>query len=268
MLSLRRSVANILLLVGILAGSLAITMHFASASFLNPHKLSENSSQLVTSAPFVSFLATALGSEIQPIETAEGAYVTESQLQSAVATALAQPSVHAQVINDLGQADARLIGDKTAPIVIGGPVFEQIVVAQISRDNSAVGNAVSQVPLTISIPGTDLPDLSFLVRFAHTIETGATIVSLVALIAALALHKKHRTVLRRIGIWLLLSAAGGVFVFWIVPTYILSHTPAAWALITSVLLKATAATTVAFTIGLIAAGIIALILSALFPVGS
>jgi len=264
MLSVRRSIANLLLLVGILAGSVAITMHFASASFLDPHKLSENSSQLVTSAPFASFIATALGSEIQPVETAEGAYVTQGQLQSAVATALSQPSIHAQVINDLAEADSRLIGERTGPIVVGGPLFDQIVVAQISHDNSALGNAISEVPLTISIPGTDLPNLHFLVRFANTIETGATLIAAVALIAAVSLHKKHRVVLRRIGIWLLLSAAAGVFVFWVVPTDILAHTPAAWALIASVLLKATATTTLGFTIALVAGGVISLILSALF----
>lgn len=261
MSALRRLLGNILLSLGILAGTIAILAHLSMLTIFNPNRLANDAQTLSSSSTMQSAIADSLTNTLSPITGVAGITVSHGELQSVIAAALRQPEVQAQFISAIRQADGHLLGTDHAPVTIGGPALTQFIAAGISQYSSSLGNAVAQTNLHIAIPGADLPNLGPLARAAKTAVPIATEIAIVLFLLALIIHKARSAVIARIGKWLIAMSIIAVLIFWAVPTYLLPKIHLSWALIATVVLKATGQGVTVFYLELAISGIILYALS-------
>ncbi|MHB8190717.1 MAG: hypothetical protein ACYDHP_09930 [Ferrimicrobium sp.] len=259
--ALRRAIGNILLIIGLLAATVAIIAHLSTLSLLNPSKLANQSQSLMSNSSIQSALADSLSNAIQPVAAAQGIVVSHAQLVSIMRSELTQPAIRNQFSADLQSADNHLIGTSTGPITIGGPQFSQILVAQLYHFSPALSSSLANRNFVITIPGADLPNLGFIARNIHTIERLATSIALLFLLLALVIHSDRAHVLRRIGAWLIAIAAFGIIMFWFVPAMVLPLIHLSWAQIASAVLLTTGSSTIAFYVELVVGGAVLLIVA-------
>ncbi len=259
--SLRRLLGNLLLSLGILAGTIAILAHLCLLTIFNPNRLANDAQTLSASPTIQSAIADGLTNALAPITGASGIVVSHAELQSIVAAAMRQPQVRDQFVSAIRQADGHLLGTNQAPVTIGGPGLTQFIAAGISQYSSSLGNAVQQTNLRIAIPGADLPNLGPLARAARIAVPIATDAAIVLFLLALIIHKARSAVIARIGKWLIAMSIVAVLIFWALPTYLLPKIHLSWALLASVILKATGQGVTVFYLELAVSGVILYLLS-------
>lgn len=206
-------------------------------------------------------MAGGLANSIAPITGVAGITISQAELRSIIASALAQPAVKLQFVNAIRQADGHLLGTDHAPVTIGGPGLTQFIASGISQYSTSLGNAVQQENLSIAIPGADLPNLGFLARAAKTAVPIATELAIVLFLLALIIHKARSAVIARIGKWLIAMSIVAVLIFWAIPTYLLPQIHFSWALIASIILRATGQGVTVFYIELAVSGVVLYLLS-------
>ncbi|MHB1733719.1 hypothetical protein [Ferrimicrobium acidiphilum] len=258
---LRRLLGNILLGIGLLAGTIAIFAHLSLLTIFNPNRLANDAQTLSTSKTIQSAMASGLTTSLAPITGVAGISISHAELQGIITAALAQPAVRQQFVSAIRQADGHLLGTDHAPVTIGGPGLTQFVASGISQYSTSLGTAVQQTNLRIAIPGADLPNLGFLARAAKTAVPIATELAVVLFLLALIVHKARSAVIARIGKWLIAMSIVAVLIFWAIPTYLLPQIHLSWALIASIVLKATGQGVTVFYIELAVSGIILYLLS-------
>ncbi|MHB1903271.1 MAG: hypothetical protein ACYCTG_04065 [Ferrimicrobium sp.] len=261
MSSLRRLLGNLLLSLGILAGTIAILAHLCLLTIFNPNRLANDAQTLSASPTIQSAIADGLTNALAPITGVSGIVVSHAELQSIVAAAMRQPQVRDQFVSAIRQADGHLLGTNQAPVTIGGPGLTQFIAAGISQYSSSLGNAVQQTNLRIAIPGADLPNLGPLARAARIAVPIATDAAIVLFLLALIIHKARSAVIARIGKWLIAMSIVAVLIFWALPTYLLPKIHLSWALLASVILKATGQGVTVFYLELAVSGVILYLLS-------
>ncbi|MHB1520124.1 MAG: hypothetical protein ACYCWN_02225 [Ferrimicrobium sp.] len=259
--SLRRLLGNLLLSLGILAGTIAILAHLCLLTIFNPNRLANDAQTLSASPTIQSAIADGLTNALAPITGVSGIVVSHAELQSIVAAAMRQPQVRDQFVSAIRQADGHLLGTNQAPVTIGGPGLTQFIAAGISQYSSSLGNAVQQTNLRIAIPGADLPNLGPLARAARIAVPIATDAAIVLFLLALIIHKARSAVIARIGKWLIAMSIVAVLIFWALPTYLLPKIHLSWALLASVILKATGQGVTVFYLELAVSGVILYLLS-------
>ncbi len=259
--SLRRLLGNLLLSLGILAGTIAILAHLCLLTIFNPNRLANDAQTLSASPTIQSAIADGLTNALAPITGVSGIVVSHAELQSIVAAAMRQPQVRDQFVSAIRQADGHLLGTNQAPVTIGGPGLTQFIAAGISQYSSSLGNAVQQTNLRIAIPGADLPNLGPLARAARIAVPIATDAAIVLFLLALIIHKARSAVIARIGKWLIAMSIVAVLIFWALPTYLLPKIHLSWALLASVILKATGQWVTVFYLELAVSGVILYLLS-------
>ncbi|WP_298334221.1 hypothetical protein [Ferrimicrobium sp.] len=261
MIALRRLLGNVLLSLGLLAGTIAILAHLSLLTIFNPNRLANDAQTLSTSKTIQSAMADGLTNSLAPITGVSGISISHAELQGIIAAALAQPAVKQEFVNAIRQADGHLLGTNHAPITIGGPGLTEFIAAGISQYSTSLGNSVQQTDLRIAIPGADLPNLGFLARAATTAVPIATEIAIVLFLLALIIHKARSAVIARIGKWLIAMSLFAVLLFWAIPTYLLPRIHLSWALIASVVLKATGQGVTVFYLELAISGVILYLLS-------
>ncbi len=250
----RRIVGDLLLWVGILAGSLAIVVHLLTLSVLTPGRLPQEASQLAASPVIQRAIADSLTNALEPIAAAQGTTVTSSETLPAVRAALDSPLVHAQFLGAMTTMQERLLGQTHQPITLGGPAFTQAVAASLASVDPTLAHSVAAEDLAITIPGAAVPNLGFLASGAGRTEHTLLSLTLLALVLCLVVHPNRRGVLARIGTWLIGCSVAEVALFWFLPREVLPHVGLSWAQFAAVVLATTGEATVTFFLELFALG--------------
>lgn len=254
MKAVRQLLGDLLYWGGILAGSLAILIHLLLLSVFTPGKLPQATTQILASPAVQRACADSLVNALAPIAAAQGTTISPAQALTAVHLALSSPIVQHDFLEAMTTAQERLLGQTTAPVVIGGPVFTHAVAAALDPAAPQVARALDSEDLAISIPGADVPNLGLLAHDASRTEHTLTSVALLFLVLALVIHHDRRRLLGRIGTWLVGSSIAEVVLFWFLPHEVLPHIGFSWAQVAAVVLQATGAATVTFFLELFALG--------------
>lgn len=250
---MRRALANLILSLGLLLGWGATLVHLSQLSILKPGRLAQASTQLLDNASVRSALADSLQNSLTPL-IGNTLSIPADTFQTIIDDAVANPSVQTQFSNAMNEVQLHVLGQSSGPIVLGGTAFSQVVAAGISRYSSQAAAAIAQQGLSISIPGSALPNLGWFARNANHIESLLISAALVAILLALIIHPNRGAVIRRVGFWLIGMSLVNALLFWFIPTYLLPQIAVSWAQILAVILKAVSGPATTFFVEMLGVG--------------
>ena len=264
MRTIRRLFSTLLVSLGLLFASLAIFVHLTQISLLQTGRLQSQASTLLQNQAVQSAIADSITASLNEI-LPQGYYVPTASLDQAVASFSKNPTVIQEFASAMGQAQARLLGQSTKPIIIGGPQVSSIVASAIAPYSQQAATAIGSNGLTLTIPGANLPNISWYARHAATILTVTRDISLLLLAIALIISPSRKKVIKHISFWLMGMSFFGVFIFWFAPTYILPALDTSWSNFIAALLRVSGAQIARFFALLFGSGVAGYIVSRLLP---
>ncbi len=250
----RRLLGDFAILLGVLAAGVAIWLHLMVLSILMPDRLASKTTQLIANPAVQSALSDSLSNAIFPYTATAGIVVTQTQLQSIVKSALLNPAIETQFSQALQNADLRLAGRASGPVTIGGPALTQQIANDLHSYSPALSSAIASKNLVITIPGTDLPNLGWLMTAAQRYQRLLAVGAVILFILGLSIHPERPRALKHIGASLIGMSAIGFTLFDLVPKYLLPQIPLSWAQVGAALLLAAGSGIAYFYLELVAAG--------------
>lgn len=264
MRTIRRLLSALLVSLGLLFASLAIFVHLTQISLLQTGRLQSQAPTLLQNQAVQSAIADSITASLNEI-LPQGYYVPTASLDQAVASFSKDPTVIQKFSSAMGQAQARLLGQSTKPIVIGGPQISSIVASAIAPYSQEAATAIANNGLALTIPGARLPNISWYAKHASTILAITRDLALLFLAIALVISPSRKKVIRHISFWLIGMSFVGGFIFWFAPTYVLPSLDTSWSNFTAALLDLGGAQMVRFFALLFGSGVAGYIVSRLLP---
>ena len=251
-------VASFIVSLSLLFGFIAMTGYLVQQSLFQPGRFA-TAAKAVTSSPAVrADMANQITIELmQNIQYLQP--TVTPQLDSALQIALLNPQVQSEIINALSEAQNHLMGQTVPSISVGGPAFINSLQAALLMNNPSLASLIGGSSVSVAIPGSTLPNLGRFASRLSAINTIAFAISLVLFVIAFLMAPRKSNVIRKLGIGLILIGIVDIFVFWVVPVYLIPLSNTSWAPLISDVLQAISGTAVLAYMTLFVAGLIAIV---------
>lgn len=256
MRTVRDLIASTLVTLGMVAAIVGLVAQLANTTLFAPGRVAHAAPRLANDPILRSALGASLDNALSPVDSTAGIVVPPQDLVQVMNEVLTSPSVHAQLVTGLTHAGARLVGAWHAPIALTGPTLSALVASDIAPYSSALSEDLSNVNLTVGVPGANLPDLGGPARASKEIAAPALVVGLLGLALGLAFSEDRARSARRIGWFLLWCGIASGVLFWVVPSVVLPAIGLSWAVIARTVLDPAGTGNRELVAGVIVAGIL------------
>lgn len=233
-------------------------LHLSELSILRTGRLAQASGQLLNNPSVRAALAQSVSASLSPLLGA-GLNLPPSLYTSIVNQAATQPLVRQEFRAAMNQVQSHLLGQTSGPIVLSGRAFAESVAATVAPFAPQVATLLSQQGLSVTIPGTAIPNLGKYARQVNRWQFLLLSLAVLSLILALIIHPSRGTVIRRVGLWLIGISLVNAVIFWAIPTYVLPQIGFSWAQIAAVVVRAVGGPATEFYVELLAAGAAAVV---------
>ncbi|MGC8464817.1 MAG: hypothetical protein ACP5O0_02685 [Acidimicrobiales bacterium] len=252
---MRRGLGSIVLAIGLLCAWGATFVYLSQLSLLKPGRLAQASTTLIHNSAVRGALTNALTTSLTPL-LGSTLNIPTGTFHTIIDQAVANPAVQTAFAASMNQAQEHLLGASNGPIVLGGSAFSQVVAAGVVPFSSTAASTIAQQGISITIPGSALPNIGSYARNAHKIEKLLLSLAIICVIIALIIHPSRGSVIRRIGFWMIGMAFGNALIFWFIPTYLLPQIGFSWAQILAIVLRAVSGPATSFYVVLLGLGVI------------
>jgi hypothetical protein len=242
--SMRRVVAELILAIGLLAGSVAISGWWFQSTTLDPSR-TERVASTVLESPEVR---TAVGEAIATAVAKETG-LDEATMQQTVNDAIRTVPDLSFLSSVVADAHRAAIGEGPSRVQLDQEVLAPLVGAEVAAQAAGVGFTVPEVGvLTRANEG-----------LSNWLQTLA-IISGLCVLAAFILHPTRPAVFRRLGWWLLGLSLWQLMITWVIPAVVVpSLTTNPWALLAAKVSVASTSDVIPALAGLAVAGIASLV---------
>lgn len=255
---MRRVLGSFILTIGLLLGWGATMLHLSELSILRTGRLAQASGQLLDNPSVRAALAQSISGSLSPLLGA-GINLPPSLYTNIVNQAATQPLVRQEFRTAMNQVQNHLLGQASGPIVLGGRAFAESVASTIAPFAPQIATLLSQQGLSVTIPGTAIPNLGRYARQVNRWQFLLLALAVLFVVLALIIHPSRGAVVRRVGLWLIGISIVNAVIFWAVPTYLLPQIGFSWAQIAAVVFRAVGGPATEFYVELLAAGAAAVI---------
>lgn len=241
---MRRIVAEIVLSIALLAGSLAFTGWWFRSTMLEPRRTERIASAALESPEVRQALGSAIAGAV-----AEATGQPRTVVEPFVTNALESGTDLSMLTSVVADAHAAAIGDGPSRVALTTEALTPLVGAELAATADGAGFSVPQVDRLQSLRNNLTGWLGALAMLC-----GAGI------IAAMILHPNRPRVFRRLGIWLLTMSVWQLVITWVLPALIVPKlTDNPWALLAAKVAEAAAADLRSALAALCVAGVASLV---------
>lgn len=249
----RAALAGVALSIGLIFGYVAITAYLMSQSIFHQGRLAQAAQKIISNPIVRNDIANAITNNISssignvPLNAA-------SEINVALRSVLATPALQNVFTNTLALAQARLIGNNVGNITIGGASITTPLSQALASVDPALAASIKNSNLSISVPGTALPNLGVINRALPRVEHDALAGALGLIGFALIVSPHRAKVIRKVGFAAVAISFVNAFLFWLVPSYLLPLTGFSWTPVASVILSAVGGPAISTFIALLLTG--------------
>ncbi|MGD9794471.1 MAG: hypothetical protein AB7V43_13425 [Acidimicrobiia bacterium] len=241
---MRRIVAEIVLSIALLAGSLAFTGWWFRSTMLEPRRTERIASTALESPEVRQALGSAIAGAV-----ADSTGQPKSVVEPFVTKALDSGTDLTGLSSVIADAHAAAIGDGPSRVGLTKEALTPLVGAELAGQADGAGFSVPQVDRLQSLRANLTGWLGALAMLC-----GAGVV------AAMILHPNRPLVFRRLGIWLLSMSVWQLLITWVLPALIVPKlTDNPWALLAAKVAEAAAADLRSALAALCVAGVASLV---------
>ena len=257
---IRQRVAGVLLAFGLILALVCLTAAVMRQSVLTTSKVPSYTVVALKNPTVRSALSDIIVRSVQdkyPVL----AHIPTSQLHSAVAQALTQPSVISEVADVAQQIQQHFVGVSKQPIVIGGPALSKAVAQTIAPSNPTLQQEIDKIPFSYDISSSSIPSIGkyypWIIKSIRYSFAGG----LALLVGAIAISAKRSKTLRKIGFGFIGMSVLEVAALWVIPHVLLAHNSNASEVVLSAVAAASVGSIEPIYLGVFGAGIAAVVLS-------